>query len=469
MTAIADLEIGDASSIPDAARALTVRLAARGTSDPEYWTFQGNSKRSHGHALFSYPAMMVPQLQGALLDDMVAVDPNFRSCYDPFGGSGTVLTECMRRGLDYVGSDLNPLAVLITAVKAYTPSALTLRSALDSVLTHVAKVQRVGGPLTSFRGRDKWFTPHVVADLSALRSGIAAYPGRDTRRFLWVCLAETVRLVSNSRTSTFKLHAYPEDQIQARKPQPIATFGRIAEANIKQVTDHAAELAESGHLQRGRYTGDVTLLHADVCDPKAWPTDLRADALMTSPPYGDNRTTVPYGQHAFLPLMWIDRADLPAGQLVDELLGSPYRTDVASLGGRRPADPKQVRRDLAVKSDSIARTSQALARQSGDGLDRFLSFCHDLERAIAATGPRLRPGAFQFWTLGDRRIRGHQVPTTRIVSELSKTHGAVEVTTIPRVIPRNAKRMALRNDTVATMASEDILILQSPARPGLAP
>lgn len=462
MTAASDVGVHDASNFLEVALALSNRLAERDASDSDYWAFKRNSKRSHGHALFSYPAMMVPQLQGALLDDLMAVDPNLGSCYDPFGGSGTVLTECMRRGLDYVGSDLNPLAVLIMTVKAFTPSALTLRAALDGVLEQV-DLQRTGVPAISFRGRDKWFTPQAVAELSALRAGIASYPGRDTRRFLWVCLAETVRLVSNSRTSTFKLHAYSEDQIKARSPHPIATFRRITEANIKQVTDHAAELAESRHLQRGRYIGDVTLLHADACDLRAWPAGMQADALMTSPPYGDNRTTVPYGQHAFLPLMWIDRSDLPAGQLVDELLGSPYRTDVASLGGRRPSNPEQVNRDLSVKSESIATTARALARQDEHGRLRFLSYCHDLDATITATMPRLRPGAIQFWTLGDRRISGHQVPTTRIVAELSAAHGAVEVTTIPRVIPRNAKRMALRNSTVATMANEDILVLQSPA------
>lgn len=461
MTAQAEARPRDAANLSDSGRLLKARLTERSGDDADYWAFKGNSKRSHGHALFAYPAMMVPQLQGTLLDDLTAVDPDVLTCYDPFGGSGTVLTECMRRGLDFIGSDLNPLAALIMTVKARTPSAATLRSALDHVLTQASRA-RQSVPIVTFRGRDKWFTRHAAAELSALRAAIVAYPGRDTRRFLWVSLAETVRMVSNSRTSTFKLHAYPEEEIQARSPQPIATFRRIAAANIEQVGDLAAELKASGYLRRGRYTGDATIIHADVRDHGAWPARRQADALMTSPPYGDNRTTVPYGQHAYLPLMWIDRTDLPAGQLVDDLLGSPYRTDAASLGGRRPTDPGLVEHDLAAKSDSVAITARALSRETGDGHHRFLSFCHDLEEAIAATGPRLRPGAMQFWTLGDRRIRGHRVPTTQIVAELSAARGAVEVSTIRRAIPGNAKRMALRNDTVATMSTEDILVLQSP-------
>ncbi len=69
-------------------------------------------KRSHGHALFPYPAMMVPQLQGALLDDVVAIDPAITVCYDPFAGSGTVLTECIRGAGAWVPAPGTPEGLL---------------------------------------------------------------------------------------------------------------------------------------------------------------------------------------------------------------------------------------------------------------------------------------------------------------------------------------------------------------------
>src|SRR4051812_49221481 len=85
----------------DVADALVRRLHARAQQDPTYWSFAGNDKRRNGHALFSYPAMMVPQLQGALLDDLISVDPSIQRVYDPFAGSGTVLVESMVRGLEF--------------------------------------------------------------------------------------------------------------------------------------------------------------------------------------------------------------------------------------------------------------------------------------------------------------------------------------------------------------------------------
>lgn len=437
---------------------LLERLSEHVVDDVSYWDFRKNDRRSHGHALFPYPAMMVPQLQGALLDDLLAVDPSVEWCYDPFAGSGTILTECMRRGLNFIGSDLNPLAVLIMTVKARPLREQTLHAAVARVLTTARRRRAVP---VEFRGRDKWFSANAVDGLSRLRAAIHDEPGRPTRRFLWVCLAATVRLVSNSRTSTFKLHTYPTETLSTREVRPIETFERLAEAAVEQMNEQHAELTATGRLAYGRYEHDVQVRHADVLSGAGWPKDTTADVLMTSPPYGDNRTTVPYGQHSYLPLMWIDQEDLPVEGDIASLVGNPYRLDVASIGGRRVGDADARLRELAERSPMVRATADALAGVGGDGVDRFVAFCSDMDKAVEIIAGRLRPGAFQFWTLGNRRICGQVVPTSRIVSELSASRGATELVTIHRRFPRNAKRMAARNDTVALMDTEQILVMQS--------
>lgn len=437
---------------------LLARLAARTAEDPAYWDFSRNDRRSHGHALFPYPAMMVPQLQGALLDDLLAVDPTVEWCYDPFAGSGTILTECMRRELNFVGTDLNPLAVLIMAVKARPLKESSLRTAVARALT---RARRAGGAQpVEFASRDKWFSADATDALAVLRSAIQQQSGRPTRRFLWVCLAATVRLVSNSRTSTFKLHAYAPEVLETRTVDVFATFERVATEAVSQIGEQYSDLDDLGALRQGHYTGEVRVRHADATAVAGQHRRLQADVLMTSPPYGDNRTTVPYGQHSYLPLMWIDREDLPRGDL-DPLLESPYRIDVASLGGRRVADSDARLEVLCQRSPALASTTALLRPLAGDGLHRFLAFCSDLDRAIEMVNGRLRPGACQFWTLGNRRISGLLMPTSTIVSELSASRGAAEVTTLHRRFPRNARRMATRNDTVALMDTEQILVMQT--------
>lgn len=69
-----------------------------------------------------------------------------------------------------------------------------------------------------------------------------------------------------------------------------------------------------------------------------------------------------------------------------------------------------------------------------------------------------------FWTLGERRIAGNIVPTVAIVRELLETRSARFVDVVERDIPRNRKRMALRNDSVDTMSRESVLIMRAPER-----
>ena len=95
--------------IAEADLLLKTRLEQYVQRDPEYWSFRGNSKRERGHDYFQYPGMMVSQMLGTLLDEILRAHPGTRRVYDPFVGSGTTLTEAMLRGLDALlaeGSDL---------------------------------------------------------------------------------------------------------------------------------------------------------------------------------------------------------------------------------------------------------------------------------------------------------------------------------------------------------------------------
>lgn len=61
------------------------------------------------------------------------------------------------------------------------------------------------------------------------------------------------------------------------------------------------------------------------------------DFICTSPPYGDNGTTVTYGEFSILSLLWIDSKDL---EISHELLMSNFASiDTFSLGGKKSRKP----------------------------------------------------------------------------------------------------------------------------------
>jgi hypothetical protein len=401
--------------------------------------------------------MMVPQMVGELLATVAEVSGRASMhVYDPFVGSGTVLTEAMLQGMDFTGQDINPLAVLLCQAKMIPFYDSALDEKVDATV-EIAIEDRSRAVEANFPNRQKWFTEGVAIELSKLRRAIRSEPMSWARQFLWVALAETVRLTSNSRTSTFKLHIRPQKEIDGGRPAPLEVFREVAERNLEHLQTQKSILEDRGHIVRGRYKGSLTVRIGDSCVPEEKQnTDSRYDVLVTSPSYGDNATTVPYGQHSYLPLQWIDLADIET-DVDEDFLRTTHEIDHRSLGGSRKkvADVKDA---LLSKSKALAETIDGLNGQPSERTSRVLAFCRDLDRCLTPTMNTLRSGAVMIWVVGNRRVGGRPVPLDRILTELLEARGAKHLVSISRAIP--SKRMAIRNNIAETMRDETIVVLR---------
>jgi DNA methylase len=141
------------------------RVSAYTREDSDYWSFRRNGAREHSHGYFQYPAMMVPEMISDLIRAIIDVKPNTKAVLDPFAGSGTVMTEAMLQGRDFLARDVNPLAILLCKVKRgpFFPEAM--RDKAQDLLARIKndKKQRIE---VTFPGRDKWFTADAAVELS---------------------------------------------------------------------------------------------------------------------------------------------------------------------------------------------------------------------------------------------------------------------------------------------------------------
>ena len=92
---------------------------------------------------------------------------------------------------------------------------------------------------------------------------------------------------------------------------------------------------------------------------------------------------------------------------------------------------------------------------------KVLSFIRDYQRALSDLSPRLKNGAFCFFTLGERRVGKQTFPLVDITRELLIADNHEEVMTIERALPGSRKRMAAKNNQGATMAQEWVLVTRS--------
>ena len=436
---------------------LRVNLEAVATTHPDFWSFRGRAIREHGHAYFQYPAMMVPAMQGLLIEAICEVSPTTKSAFDPFVGSGTTMTEAMIQGLDFTGWDINPLAALLCHTKTGPFDAGVLRHKANDLMKRIEGDSRVDVDVT-FRGLERWFCSNVAVSLARIRRAIRADHDLWSRRFFWVAIAETVRLTSNDRLSTFKLHRLPNHEIAARRIEPIAVFQEIIARNIHSVSTMHDALVERDLLENGYYTGHIAVELRDTAACQITESNsTRHDLLVTSPPYGDNPTTVPYGQYSYLPLQWIDMEDIDTAPDRQSWLATTHEIDHRSLGGTK-VRALQEAESLYDRSPTLMHTLEDLKDSPRDRAVRVAAFCRDIDRCLDTILGSLVPDAFMVWTVGNRRVGGRVVPIDIILTELLCARGVEIITSLHRTIP--TKRMPNKNQIASTMGTETILIMR---------
>lgn len=432
-------------------QALSARLTEMEQRSPDYWTFDGRDQRVGAHSIFHYPAMMVPQMQGAILDLIQDVAPEANSVLDPFVGSGTTLVEAMARGMDFAGVDINPLAVLLSTVKATVIQPQVLELAAARIARRIA-LDKSNAHYIRFENQKKWFSKSASIALSRIARAICEEGDVRIRRVFWIVLGRIVRVTCNSRTSTYKLHMKADEDLSL-SVDAHAHFAIQSNVVVQGLRTHYAMLQQMGALSGEEYSGRVDLDVGDILKKENKNGLGLADIVITSPPYGDNRTTIPYGQYSYLPLMWIPLADIKSG-LTNDIVANTHATDSASLGGSKEA--ALMRGEQACSQYPAYQWTIKQLQDYEDGRKRFASFAADLRRSVAVLASRTKPGGFHVWTVGERRVRGVRVPLAQLLDEMLSSEGIHLIHAASRRII--SKRMAARNTLSETMASERVLI-----------
>jgi hypothetical protein len=290
--------------------------------------------RGHVHGFHTYPARMHPFTAARLVR---AVSAEGATLLDPFAGSGTVLVETMLAGRRAIGTDLNPLAVRLAALKT-TPRDAPWRESLVAAARDVAALaderrKRRAGATRRYPPEDvSAFDPHVLLELDSLRAGIAA---RDD-----VALRESLELVFSA--ILVKVSRRTSDTSGAAAQRRIAA-GFPARLFLKKTEELAARLAAFvALLPPGTPPARVALDDATRLRTVAAAT---VDAVVTSPPYV---ATYDYLAHHALRLRWLG------------LDAHPFAT--GEMGSRRRYAPLDAASARATWSRELTSSLRSLAR-----------------------------------------------------------------------------------------------------------
>jgi site-specific DNA-methyltransferase (cytosine-N4-specific) len=332
---------------------------------------------------------------------------------DPFCGSGVSAVEAMLNSRNYVGYDINPLAVLIAKVRT-TP--IPTEKALK-LLELILKQDLKGYEIPSFPNIEYWFDEDVIEELAKLRAVIFGIEEVSLQNLFKVAFSETVRLVSRVDRGEFKLVRAKK----VKKQDVKLIFEAIARRNIVRLSV----------LSKLPLKASVDIQQLNVLEGLPL-KDESVDLVITSPPYGDSKTTVAYEQFSKLSVKW---------------LGLDNGFENHQLGAKEKGYEQE------LPSEELSECLEKIKKADPKRAREVYSFYADLYRAIENISRKIKPGKHAVVVVGNRTVRGVELPTDRICASFFRHFGFVHIATLVREISN--KRMP-----AGTMKYEYIVILQ---------
>lgn len=421
---------------------------------PEYWDFKGNDQRDHVHSMIKYPAVMVPNMQGEIFDILLKHDPTISNVLDPFMGSGTILVEGLLRGLDVSGIDINPLSYLAVNVKTEKYSVNKLQKKSKDLIKRIEKDN--SEELFDFPNISKWYKNDIILSLSRIRRNILLEPELKYRRLFWVTFAEIAKQADNSRTSTFKLHIKEEDTISNWNYDCVTKFKFKLLENITAINDFMSLLPQTGCGVASIKYGDSLKVLAD----KRIFKNNSYDLVITSPPYGDNATTITYGQFSVLPLKWIPLSDIH-DNIKGDVIETLSKIDSDSLGGHNYTVSKIVSSKLYEYSEKFALLYNKLVNEMQiEKARKVASFFLDFENIIRLLHSIIKENKYMVFTVGNRHVHKMEVPFDEILASIASHYGFEVIYDFRRNISKNKIYTDTKAQNFKTIKKETVVVLR---------
>ncbi len=374
--------------------------------NPKY-DFWGQSYASMYPNLHKYPATMLPQIGLELLKEFKAKKSNL---LDPFCGSGSSFVSGLEYGMKhFVGFDLNPLAIMISGARmTYIESSHLIRQKerLLSQLESKNKLSLDYNPLENITNLDFWIDKNAQQDLRLIFSYIKALDDKNLQNLFMLSFSETLREASWTRNNEFKLFRMKD--YENYKPNVYAIFTKNLESLVKD------------YLQF--YQSKLKEISLNLSNTSFQNSKQKFDTLLTSPPYGDSKTTVAYGQFSTFTNEWLGFKDA-------------RKLDSKLIGGTKA----QKLYDTGLIKDYVLEISKVDKKRALE----ISSFYFDLESSMKSLIDSINLGGKVFFIIGNRRVKNIELPTDKFIAEVFCNNGFTHLQTMKRKISN--KSMPLQN------------------------
>ncbi|MGX8713200.1 MAG: DNA methyltransferase [bacterium] len=369
------------------------------------WAFESvRSTEQWTHGYHRYPAKFLPDVVRKLIEDY-AQGSNMIA--DLFAGCGTTLVEAKIHGISSVGTDINPVAQLITKVKTTPLLPDNLQQAYNTLIGLFDEYNEANfAEIKKHERIDYWFTPSQKAKLAFLYEKVVGLNvDDDIRDFFYVCISHILKNCSWWLQSGTK----PQRDMKKELADPFDEFCRHCKKMMAWNENFYNELSNKGYL-------DVPCtIHLEDARHTSIPTGS-INAIITSPPYV---TSYEYADIHQLTAYWMEYIS-DIHEFRKKFIGSSY-------SGNRlltVSDSKQAQKivdDLSKKSKHIACD--------------VAQYFNDMQEVAKEMSGILAPNGHACIVIGNTKIKEVQIKSAEVFYEFLRNAGLRKVSVIKRSIP----------------------------------
>ncbi len=407
------------------------------------------------HGIHVYPAKFIPQIPRWSFR-LASLRPGAR-VLDPFCGSGTTLVEGFLQNYVCFGTDINPLARLLTKVKTTPLYTANQRILLEQIRRLVNDCRTIKGhidinctpmELNLHSNWRYWFPDKLMVDILRIKQNILSFDGRinkkangDLRDFFLVVFSSIIK----------KASLFDERQIKVRLRKDKFKDGL---PNVLNIFESALVKATSGLAEFTRRAESLTAADATVIGTHSHKLPLESrsiDHIVTSPPYL-NAIDYPMAHKYSLFLLdlispnnFFEHCREYVG-VTERAVRKEHLSTIATVGVK--------------KIDALVNALQ----HSDNVVDQVRAYIiyryfHDMWQSLKEFHRVLRHDAYCIIVVGDNNIRGRYVPTHLYIKELAELVGFKCCGTFFHQL-RNIRLKINRNVTGGKINKEMVLILR---------
>lgn len=346
--------------------------------EDEFWN-AGEQKELLIHKVHVYPAKFPSLIAQKAFEYASNYNYEVNRVADIFCGCGTVAVEARRKGYDFYGCDLNPVAVLLAEVKTTQYKRDEIERIGKKIIDNFNRNEHKDTFQSANERLKYWYVESQYNELYHLKQLIDTFDMSDDYHKLFLCIFSSIlKPTSKWLTKSIKPQVDPNKEIHC----VIETFEKQLKIFIKAI-------------EQEDYKGEneVEIQRMNVLDIEK---EAYVDLVVTSPPYV---TSYEYADLHQLSSLWLGYAS-NFTDLRKDSIGSQYGAD------------KTIQWELNDTAKKI--TEQFPGNSQGAAIARYYS---QMENVVKICCKLLRPQGFCVFVIGDTEYKGIRIENAKSLAE----------------------------------------------------